>query len=62
MVIQYGVTVRDYIKENKMMGKVYEREKDKFGGEKGWIRELAYVVKNLEICTQIGLLVPYDYS
>jgi len=35
MVIQYGVTVRDYIKENKMMGKVYEREKDKFGGEKG---------------------------
>jgi hypothetical protein len=35
MVLQYGVTVRDYIQENKMLRKVYEREKDKFGGEKG---------------------------
>jgi hypothetical protein len=54
--------VRDYIQENKMLRKVYEREKDKFGGEKGWIRALANVAKNLEICTQIGLLVPYEYS
>jgi hypothetical protein len=35
MVIQCGVTVRDYIQQNKMLRKVYEREKDNFGGEKG---------------------------
>jgi len=35
MVIQYSVTVRDHIQENKMLRKVYEREMDKFGGGKG---------------------------
>jgi hypothetical protein len=31
MVIQYGVTVRDYKQENKILRKVNEIEKDKFG-------------------------------
>lgn len=41
MVVRYGVIVRDYIHENKMLRKVYERGKDKFGGQKGCIRALS---------------------
>jgi hypothetical protein len=53
--------VRDYIQENKMLRKVYESEKDKFGGGKGRIRALDYVANNLGN-TKIDLLVSYEYS